>query len=373
MKKTLSIMLAAIFIIFLEMTVLINDNDAKKDRVEKSKIEVIAENNIEEDKTIYKEIVDTSKADYTYSEMVDDLCLLNKKYKNQMKLNVLGKSYDNRNIYEVILGNQQTDKHFLILGSIHGSEYLNSLLLMKQLEYYLEAYEKKRYNGVRFKDLFEKAAFHIVPMTNPDGVTICQKGINGIVDLHLKKYIYKCYKDDLRDGITDDHYEKYLKKWKANARGVDLNRNFNAAWESINQVNHPSYRNYKGEFYESELETKILVQLTKKYNFLGTISYHSSGELIYWDYEHSLRKNECSLMADIAAKVTGYKKGLTDNSYNNVVSGGYKDWASSKENHPIPSITVETGKGGCPLEISEFNQIWFENYNLWAAYAYEFK
>lgn len=316
-------------------------------------------------------IVDTSKSKYTYEDMIKDLDLLSKKYKEKMHINILGITYDNRNIYEIIIGNIHSKKHILIHAGIHGREYLNSLMLIKQIEYYLDSYETNEYNGISYRELFENITFHIVPMVNPDGITISQIGINGIRNSDLKECINKCYQEDIRDKYTNDNYESYLKKWKANARGVDLNRNFNASWDLLNQSPHPSFENYKGKCYESELETRALVGLTNMYNFVLTISYHSSGNIIYWDYIDSLTKNECSNLADITNKCTKYEKAMSDFNYNEVVSGGYKDWASSKNQNPIPSITIETGEGNCPLNIKEFNNLWESNRGLWAIYAYE--
>lgn len=316
-------------------------------------------------------IVDTSKSKYTYEDMIKDLDLLSKKYKEKMHINILGITYDNRNIYEIIIGNIHSKKHILIHAGIHGREYLNSLMLIKQIEYYLDSYETNEYNGISYRELFENITFHIVPMVNPDGITISQIGINGIRNSDLKECINKCYQEDIRDKYTNDNYEIYLKKWKANARGVDLNRNFNASWDLLNQSPHPSFENYKGKCYESELETRALVGLTNMYNFVLTISYHSSGNIIYWDYIDSLTKNECSNLADITNKCTKYEKAMSDFNYNEVVSGGYKDWASSKNQNPIPSITIETGEGNCPLNIKEFNNLWESNRGLWAIYAYE--
>lgn len=316
-------------------------------------------------------IVDTSKSKYTYEDMIKDLDLLSKKYKEKMHVNILGITYDNRNIYEIIIGKISSHKHILIHAGIHGREYLNSLMLIKQIEYYLDSYETNEYNGISYRELFENITFHIVPMVNPDGITISQIGINGIRNSDLKECINKCYQEDIRDKYTNDNYESYLKKWKANARGVDLNRNFNASWDLLNQSPHPSFENYKGKCYESELETRALVGLTNMYNFVLTISYHSSGNIIYWDYIDSLTKNECSNLADITNKCTKYEKAMSDFNYNEVVSGGYKDWASSKNQNPIPSITIETGEGNCPLNIKEFNNLWESNRGLWAIYAYE--
>lgn len=374
MKKYVTILLAILLILCVELMMLLgcrnkdivpaNSESANYDYEENDQDE-LSEINIED-----KDIVDISKSEYTYNEMVEDLNLLNNRYKGKMHLDVIGTTYDYRNIYEVVLGNENAENHVLIHSGIHGCEYLNYLLLMKQLEYYLGSYDSGSYNGIPYKTLFEKTTFHIVPMVNPDGVTISQFGTDNINNPDLKKSISDCYKKDLQDGYTCDTYKNYLRKWKSNARGVDLNRNFNASWDSIHQSSHPSFENYKGSQYESELETQALVKLTKKYNFTASISYHSSGELIYWDYKDSVNRSECSKIADVAVKVTNYQKALSDSNYSNVVSGGYKDWASSNKTNAVPSITIESGSGVCPLDISEFDNLFKRNVDIWAAYGY---
>ncbi len=317
-----------------------------------------------------EEIVDTSKAEYTYDEMCEDLKLLSRKYKEKIKVDIIGTTYDDRNIYEIVFGKESSSYHILIHAGIHGCEYMNSMLLMKQLEYYLRSYKNGSYKGIPYSDLFQDIVFHIVPMANPDGITISQLGTEGIRNTKLKKIIMKCYEEDLNDGNTNEGFEDYLKKWKANAHGVDLNRNFNASWDALDQTYHPSFRYYKGKSYESEPETRAIVKLTLENDFIGTVSYHSSGSIIYWDYKDNLKKDGCSSMADIAAEITGYEKAASDIDYSEVVAGGYKDWVTSKEDKPVSSITIETGQGECPLDIEEFNELWKSNRDIWAAYAF---
>ena len=43
----------------------------------------------------------------------------------------------------------------------------------------------------------------------------------------LRADIKNWYDRDKTNGQTDATFENYMKLWKANARGVDLNRNFN--------------------------------------------------------------------------------------------------------------------------------------------------
>ncbi|WP_300857732.1 M14 family metallocarboxypeptidase [uncultured Clostridium sp.] len=315
-------------------------------------------------------MIDILKSTYTYDKMTQDLQELKQIYKNDIIINSIGKSLDNRDIYEIILGKINNKNHVLVHAGIHGREYLTSLLIIKQIEYYLNNYESGEYCKVNYKDLFDSVTFHLIPMANPDGITISQLGINTIQSENLRNIIYECYYNDLNSRHTCDRFKNYLKKWKANARGVDLNRNFDAGWDEINQRKKPSFQNYKGVSCNSEPETKALVNLVNKYNFAYTISYHSSGDLIYWDYRDSLVKNESSKLADIISYVTGYEKEKSDSEYEEVVPGGFKDWASSKSNNPIPSITIEVGIGNCPLKNSEFKSIWNANCNVLAAIAY---
>lgn len=302
--------------------------------------------------------------------MIIDLQYFKKIYSNNIEVNIIGTSHDNREIYEVILGKSNNKKNVLIHAGIHGREYLTSLLVMKQIEYYLKNYENEKYCGIKYRDLFNSVTFHLIPMVNPDGITISQIGIKGIRSEKLKDSIYECYYNDLNARYTCDRFKNYLRKWKANAIGVDLNRNFDAGWNEINQSKKCSFANYKGKCCNSEPESKALVNLVNKYNFISTVSYHSSGNLIYWDYRDSLVKNECSELADLISSVTGYTKEKSDSEYSEVVPGGFKDWASSKPNNPIPSITIEVGLGKCPLKNSEFKYIWNANYKVLASIAY---
>ena len=65
--------------------------------------------------------------------MIIDLQSFKKIYRDNLDINIIGKSLDNRDIYEVILGKSNSEKHVLIHAGIHGREYLTSLLVMKQI------------------------------------------------------------------------------------------------------------------------------------------------------------------------------------------------------------------------------------------------
>lgn len=99
----------------------------------------------------------------------------------------------------------------------------------------------------------------------------------------------------------------FIQRWKANARGVDLNRNFDIGWASYIGAPAPCGEGYKGPSPASEPETQAILHTASKYKFACCISYHSSGNLIYWDYgcHGNLRQKELAL-ANYASTIIGY-------------------------------------------------------------------
>ena len=55
-----------------------------------------------------------------------------------VKVNVIGKSNDKRNIYDVVIGNPKAKKTMLVVSSIHAREYMTAQLSMAQVEHYLK-------------------------------------------------------------------------------------------------------------------------------------------------------------------------------------------------------------------------------------------
>ena len=296
---------------------------------------------------------------YTYDQMSQDIQELASRYSSLMKVNTIGTTLDGRNLYEIVVGNINAEKHVLIHGGIHAREYMTPLLIMKQLEYSLAFYGTASYEGRLLSDLFNKTAIHYVPMVNPDGVTISQSGIGGIRSEELRRTIQQCYQNDLAQGRTSAALERYLNYWKANARGVDLNQNFPADWDEVTSTNMPSYATYKGAAPLSEPESQALANLIQSRNWTATISYHSMGNIIYWDYPGNTVSAQSQELANAVSAKTGYR--LAGSSGH----GGFKDWLQIKEN-PIPSLTIEVGSVSCPMPVTEFTDVWNKNQEVWA-------
>jgi g-D-glutamyl-meso-diaminopimelate peptidase len=245
---------------------------------------------------------------------------------------------------------------------------MTAQLLMKQLEHYLALYGSVGADGERFADRMRDVAFYLVPMTNPDGIAISQQGIDAIRSEELRQCILAAYDNDMRRGGYDQHYdtrEDYLVKWKANAKGVDLNRNFGIdGWDSVKTgVTYPSSQKYKGETPNSEPETKALMELTQSLDgLLCTVSLHAQGEILYWDCGQSgdIRDRTLQLVGAIQA-VNGYRA----QSEFTQADASYNDWCVLKLG--VPSVNVEIGVGACPLPIEQFFGVYEQNLTLWEA------
>lgn len=293
-------------------------------------------------RTVSGEGVPVEKIFYdSYEQMNAALQKLQNRYPGMMQKIIRGWTADKREIVEVLLGNPEASFHLLIHAAMHGREYMNTAVVMGQMEAYLRRCQEEIYSDV---------CFHAMPMVNPDGVAISQTGVLGIRDKRMQKNIEKWR------GRED------FRRWKANAKGVDLNRNFDAFWEEYRGMERPAPWGYKGRAAFSEPETKAILQISREYSLDACISYHSSGNLIYWDYGARgkiLEKNR--RFAECMGKVTGYE--LRSTVSEGADAAGCSDYFVRKGK--IPAVTIETGKGSCPLDEAEFEEIMEQNRDVW--------
>ncbi|MBE5960723.1 MAG: peptidase M14 [Lachnospiraceae bacterium] len=340
------------------------DSDTEDRNTESQEMVTPGEEDVTHDIVETGDIVDTSKQKYTYKEMKEDLEILKKKYPDRLTVNVLATTRDGNNVYEAVFGDQNASKHYIIHAGIHAREYMTSLLAMEQLEYYLEQAGTASYEGVDYETLFDDVAIHLVPMVNPDGIAISQFGLEGVTNEAIKTDIESWYNRDFANGVTSNTLATYMKRWKANANGVDLNRNFDYGFEEFVGSSNAGAEKYKGIYAASEPEAKALVDLTNRVKPVAAISYHATGSVIYWDYgQTGALRDDCLSLVKMINKVTGYEIKYAASDKQD--AAGYGDWAVMVKE--IPSATVEIGTGACPLEISEFPSIWERNKELWAA------
>ena len=161
----------------------------------------------------------TTNAKYSYSLMVDDLASLKKVYPF-LEFKIVGKSVLEKNIYVIKLGNGPNNVFYS--ASIHANEWITSILLMKFIEDYCEAYTRNSsLFGYSIKDIFHSSSIYLMPMVNPDGVDLVTGPISS-----SSPY----FKNALAISKQFSNIP-FPSGWKANIRGVDLNLQFPARME----------------------------------------------------------------------------------------------------------------------------------------------
>lgn len=311
---------------------------------------------------IPEDIVDTSKEPYTYEEMCEDIKLLAYAYPEIVTVSWEGKSADGREIPAVLFGNGEAEQTVFVQAAIHGREHLTSLLVMEQLETYAKAYDTGSYGGRTYRDIFSEVALLVVPMSNPDGVSVSQLGTEAIRTEELRALVESFYERD-GGGVT---VEYFYRRYKANARGVDLNRNFAYGWEEFGGSKVPAADRYKGEMPGSEPETAYLMELTKSRNTAAALSYHATGSVLYWDFgQTGVLREQCLSFVETVHALTGYR--IVYASSEKQDEAGYCEWAVGMEG--IPEVTIEIGTVAAPLPISEFAGVWKRNQDVPVAVA----
>ncbi len=316
--------------------------------------------NLRTDWSKLKTYVDTSKQVYSFDDMVSDMKGLKEQYPSLVQTDYIGVTADMRAIYDIKVGSPSAKKQLVIQAGCHGREYMGCMLLMNQLENLLAHYWDGSYNGRSYRDLLSEYQLHIIPMLNPDGITVSQQGLAGINSDELREGIMSIYNQDHASGVTKLSLAEYLTQWKANAKGVDINRNFATSdWADQGEIPRPSCAKYAGPSAASEEETRALSELVNSLSDCrGVIAYHSSGSMIYWDYaQEGQFRDRCHSIANELKNMTGYYL-VPDASR----GGGCSDWVS--KNRKIPAFTIEIGTGDSPLPLSQYAGIWNSNRNV---------
>lgn len=284
---------------------------------------------------------------YSYSKMVSDIQKLKAAYPDLINVKVIGKSEYGRNLYAVSLGHGPAQ--VFINGSHHAREWLTTNLNMYMLNQYAESYERNgKIDGYDARSILNGATIWFVPMVNPDGVTLQQQGLDAFSKSAQASLVR------MNGGSTN------FKRWKANAKGIDLNRQYPADWRYIkNSPKGPSYKDFKGNAPESAAETKAIVKFANEINPEMALSYHSSGKILYWNYKQDkTRYSRDKVYANQLSKFTGYK---LINPGPNPSGGGFTDWFILTKKRPAFALEIAKPVDETNPPISEFPSVWREN------------
>lgn len=270
---------------------------------------------------------------YTVERIYNEMNLLQEKYSDLLHIVKIGESVDHRDLLVMIMTenvNEYLEKvkemglqdalkslnkvETFVEANIHGREIVAAPVTLKVIEIYCKDYYENNQNlKYNVKDILSKVVIHWEVLSNPDGFMIAKFGKKGVRDPELKKIIPSS--------------KSIYSYWKANAHGVDLNKNFDANYYDLSKKKWVNFWYYKGfgpitEFYShkpgpyyyrgkhpySEPETKAMKDYILSHNFKNILSIHNRGEIFYYDkifMSNTYRKKVKEISKSIA-KLSGY-------------------------------------------------------------------
>ncbi len=271
----------------------------------------------------------------SYKECVELFYALEKEYPDLIEVNVIGKTWEERDIIEVTITkdvqNHVQKPALFYTGTIHAREWIGIELSIHFAKYIVQHIDY----DPRLNDYLDNASLYIVPCANPDGYE-----------------------------FSREHFSFWRKNRRKNADGsfgVDLNRNFEVGFvPSKNTTSNV----YPGPHPFSEPETRALRDFFLAHpNITIALDYHSQGNVffpahnfIHEDAEDAIDLNLlASNMAEEIRKESGREYGIhMGKPPTHLISGSGREFYY---NNGALALVVEVGS----RNISDYMENMLEN------------
>ena len=256
----------------------------------------------------------------------------------------IGESMMGKGIPVIMLG--EGEKSIVYVGAQKGTEWMTSLLLLRMVGEYCELYQcRSQLFHYSMPYLFSSRTLYVIPMLNPDGV---EYHLHGVQPEHV---LYDRLLG-MNEGSTD------FSQWNANARGVDLTRNYNYQFacakqaESEAEIGLGAPAGYSGQEPESEPETGHFCNYLRfhpKIHLLLELRAQEQG-IAYLPHQNYIPRT--GSIAEILSRTSGYPKYCMEESE---LYGDLIGWC--EEELHIPAFRVGCGSGGVETAFSRYTRI----------------
>ncbi|REK77188.1 M14 family metallopeptidase [Paenibacillus paeoniae] len=283
------------------------------------------------------ELVTNPQRNYNVAALEEDIGRLVAAYPF-LRRSSIGNSVMGKPITEIRIGSG--DRIIHANGSIHANEWITTPVLIQFLnEYAMAVTNSSDLRGTSAYGPYLAVTLSVVPMMNPDGVDLVIDGPPTGEPFHSDVAA-------INGGSMD------FSGWKANIRGVDLNKQFPALWErdAVAGPQAPAPRDYSGVAPLTEPEAQALAELTRSRSFQRVLAFHTQGEVLFWGFE-GLEPPESESLATAFAEASGYEAVRNADS-----TAGYKDWFI--QDWRRPGFTIELGQGVNPLPLDQYGRIY---------------
>ncbi|MFW9851998.1 MAG: M14 family zinc carboxypeptidase [Candidatus Thorarchaeota archaeon] len=291
---------------------------------------------------------------HNYDELTVKLQDLNSSFPDIIEVFSLGKTYFQRDIWCVRITKESVTKaktEFYIDAAHHARELISvedSLYFIDKLVY--------SFQGGEYEDLLKTTEIYVIPMLNPDGISIMhifpeqRKNLRPIDDDNDTRFddeyevVYFWNETSNRAEINATHIDADGTTGEDRPGGVDLNRNYGAYWNVSGGASEDKINDlYRGDYPFSENETRIVRNFLKTHFINYAISLHSGVEAIIapWSHNSSLPTKDAAefqAIIDELKTITGFPAWSEIGGYE--ASGTWNDYCYYA--YDIVPITIET-------------------------------
>lgn len=280
------------------------------------------------------------KGYHTYDTMLAELKDVAAKHGDLCELLDIGKTWEtlqsraDRRIWAIHFKKAGAGKPVvLFVGCHHAREIVTPEMVLGMVHYLADNYGK----DAEVTSDIDNRDIWLVPMVNPDGHALAVQG-----ESQRKN----------TNNITGGHVN----------RGVDLNRNYAAAWGTAGDSGDPDSDVFRGKSAFSEPETQAMRDLETRIKPVFLLTFHSFSNSVMWSWDKSDAPPPDPRLEPIGkqlGKLSGYDAYQGCQMYIN--SGDDVDW--TQEFLHTLSYTVEIGsyEDNFDPAYSKVPQFWNEN------------
>lgn len=240
---------------------------------------------------------------------------------------VLGRSVTKHGIFSLSVG--KGEEQVLLLAGLSGEDGVQPLLLYRFFERLCKSLKNDvPLRAVKFRNTLRGRKITIVPCVNPDAFEIRRYGAVGA----------GCYAGLVKRAGAEDY-----STWCANARGVNVEHNFNFRHISVlpntaETSGWPSPFSYAGPSPESEAETAALTRLCRREQFRHAVLLAGSGARVFWAAGDSPEgQKDAPMMAKILAAAGDYTLARKEDY---IKRGCFPEWFAGETGKPAFEIAV---------------------------------
>lgn len=296
--------------------------------------------------TLPADVIDRGAPKYfrTYEQLKAAAYALQEKYPDLVEVKDIGDSWEkvqgkaDRDIIAITLTNRKATGAKPIvehIAGVHAREIANPEMLMTWAQQLLEGYGRDPESTM----LLDTRQIDLIPMVNPDGHAVIERGYAGAAGGDLMK----------RRNTSG-----------TNGQGTDLNRNFEFHWGGAGASTSPGSDTYRGPSASSEPEVQAVQNYTKARKPAMFTDWHSYSRLNMYPWGDTRSKApDYEGLKNVAEKMSTFNHYSPVQSIDLYPTTGTSD-DTAYGAYGIPSWAVETG-GSFHQSDDEFRSTLAEN------------